>query len=60
MVKEIVWTQRAYSKFNKIIDYLESEWGVAITTSFVNKSFDIINLLSERPFLGTQNFKYPF
>ena len=53
MAKEIIWTKRAYSKFNKIIEYIEEEWGEAVTTNFVQKSFDIIELLSERPFLGT-------
>ena len=53
MAKEIVWTKRAHSKFNKIIDYIEEEWGEAVTMNFVQKSFDIIELLSERPFLGT-------
>ena len=53
MAKEIIWTKRAYSKFNKIIDYIEEEWGEAVTANFVQKSFDIIELLSERPFLGT-------
>lgn len=53
MAKEIVWTKRALSKFNKIIDYLESEWGENTTSSFVKRTYDIIELISELPDLGT-------
>lgn len=53
MAKEIVWTKRALSKFNKIIDYLESEWGENTTSRFVKRTYDIIELISELPDLGT-------
>jgi plasmid stabilization system protein ParE len=35
MAKKIIWTKRATDKFNKIIDYLEQEWGPNVTQSFV-------------------------
>lgn len=53
MAKKIIWTKRASSKFNAIIEYLEKDWGNAVTINFVQKSFEIIELLSERPFIGT-------
>lgn len=53
MAKKIVWTQRANKKFNKIIEYLELEWGNKVTGNFVNKTFDILDLISEHPDLGT-------
>lgn len=53
MVKEIIWTKRANNKFNKIIDYLEREWGENVTRNFVKKTYDIIELISDQPELGT-------
>lgn len=53
MAKKIVWTNRANIKFNKIIDYLELEWGNKVTSSFVSKTFNILDLISEHPDLGT-------
>lgn len=53
MAKEIIWTNRANNKFNKIIDYLDHEWGEEVTQSFVQKTYDIIDLISDYPNLGT-------
>lgn len=53
MAKKIVWTKRANSKFNKIIDYLEQEWGHSVTQNFVTKTYDIIELISDQSDLGT-------
>jgi len=53
MAKKIVWTKRANGKFNKIIEYLESEWGSSVTLTFVTRTYDIIELISEQSELGT-------
>ena len=53
MAKKIVWTKRANLKFNGVIDYLEQEWGHGVTESFVKRAFDIIELISDQPELGT-------
>jgi plasmid stabilization system protein ParE len=53
MAKKIIWTKTANHKFNKIIDYLEQEWGPMVTQNFVGKTYDIIDLISEQPDLGT-------
>ncbi len=53
MAKKIIWTKRANSKFNKIIDYLEQEWGPRVTQNFVRKTYAIIDLISDQPDLGT-------
>ena len=53
MVRKIVWTKRANIKFNNIIDYLEAEWGEPVTEIFVKKTYDIIELISDQPDLGT-------
>lgn len=38
MAKKIVWTKRANNEFNKIIDFLEQEWGINVTQNFVAKT----------------------
>ena len=53
MAKKVVWTNRANHKFNKIIDYLELEWGPNVTRNFVRKTYDIIELICDQPELGT-------
>ena len=53
MVRKIVWTKRAISKFNNIITYLEEEWGEQVTENFVRKTYDIIELISDQSDLGT-------
>lgn len=53
MVKKIVWTKRANSKFNKIVEYLEQEWGPGVTKSFIRRTYDVIELISDQSHLGT-------
>lgn len=53
MAKTIVWNRRASNKFNTIIQYLQSEWGENVTRSFVNKTYQIIELLALHPEMGT-------
>ena len=53
MAKKIVWTKRANSKFNRIIDHLEGEWGLSVTQNFVTRTYDIIDLISDQSDLGT-------
>ena len=57
MAKKIVWTKRANDKFNKIIDFLEQEWGPNGTQNFVRKTYDILDLISDQPDLGTMENK---
>jgi plasmid stabilization system protein ParE len=53
MAKKIIWTKRANKRFDKIIDYLQEEWGERVTENFVVRSYDVIELLSEYPNMGT-------
>ena len=53
MAKKIVWTKRANARFNQIIEFLEIEWGETVTSSFVKKTYGIIDLLSTQPSLGS-------
>ena len=53
MAKKIIWTKRANKRFDKIIDYLQEEWGERVTENFVVRNYDVIELLSEYPNMGT-------
>lgn len=53
MARRIIWTQRANKKFNNIIDYLEWNWGSKVTRNFVKRTYDIIDLISLQPEIGT-------
>jgi plasmid stabilization system protein ParE len=53
MVRKVVWIRRANNRFDKIIDYLNQEWGANVTRNFVQKTFDILELISDQPELGT-------
>jgi plasmid stabilization system protein ParE len=58
MALEIVWTKTADKKFDKILDYLSEEWGEKITTAFVKKVYDFLDILSEFPEIGSIEHKY--
>ena len=53
MAKEIIWTKRALCKFNKIISYLEKEWNESVAKDFVQKTYKILTLQSEQPYIGS-------
>jgi plasmid stabilization system protein ParE len=53
MALTIRWTKRAEKKFDKIIEYLLTEWDEQVTESFVKKVFDFIDTLTDFPELGT-------
>lgn len=53
MAVEIWWTDLADKKFDKIIEYLEHEWGERVTSAFVGKVFDFLDILLEFPEIGT-------
>jgi len=49
----IQWTKRADKKFDLIIDYLLAEWNPEVTSAFVKKVYDLVDLLAEYPEIGT-------
>jgi len=53
MVKKVIWNRRASNSFNSIIEYLQQEWGNNVTKNFVTRTYQIIELLSEFPEIGT-------
>jgi plasmid stabilization system protein ParE len=52
MVREVIWSKRAWNNFNFIINYLEREWGESVTREFVKKVYYIIDLIEQNPELG--------
>jgi plasmid stabilization system protein ParE len=53
MALEIKWSKRADQKFDKIIDYLSTEWGNHTTKTFVQKVYDFLDLLLFYPEIGS-------
>jgi plasmid stabilization system protein ParE len=53
MALEIFWSKRADNKFDKIPDYLSAEWGDRVTSAFVKKVYDFLDVLVEFPEIGT-------
>jgi len=53
MALEIFWSKRADNKFDKILDYLNSEWGERVASAFVKKVYDFLDVLVEFPEIGT-------
>jgi len=53
MALEIFWSKRADNKFDKILDYLSTEWGERVTSAFVKKVYDFLDVLVEFPEIGT-------
>ena len=53
MALEIFWSKRADNKFDKILDYLNSKWGERVTSAFVKKVYDFLDILVEFPEIGT-------
>lgn len=53
MAKKIIWTKRATRSFEKILDYLDAKWSEKVKADFIIRTFDVIEILSEFPEIGT-------
>jgi plasmid stabilization system protein ParE len=53
MALRIFWTKRADKKFDNILDYLSAEWGDTVTSAFVKKVYDFLDILVEFPDIGS-------
>jgi plasmid stabilization system protein ParE len=49
----ISWTKRASGNFDKIIEYLEIEWGDQVTKKFINEVYDFLEVLADFPEIGS-------
>lgn len=52
MALKLYWSARADKKFDKIIEYLQQEWGEKVTIAFVKKVYEFLDLLVEFPEIG--------
>jgi plasmid stabilization system protein ParE len=53
MALKIYWSKKADKKFDKILEYLLEEWGERVMRLFIKKVFDLLDILSESPEIGS-------
>ncbi|KAF0239487.1 MAG: hypothetical protein FD181_75 [Prolixibacteraceae bacterium] len=53
MALTIFWSKKADKNFDKIIRFIDEEWGESATRVFVRKVYDFLELLQEFPEIGT-------
>ena len=53
MALTIYWSKRADNKFDKIISYIDEEWGEVVARAFVKKVYDFLDILVEFPEIGS-------
>jgi plasmid stabilization system protein ParE len=53
MALRIRWTEKALKRFDSIVIFLENEWGARVTEQFVKRTFDLLELISKHPQIGT-------
>jgi plasmid stabilization system protein ParE len=53
MALEVKWSKYADQSFDRILEYLETEWGENVTHAFVRRTYEFLNLLSEFPEIGS-------
>lgn len=52
MAKKIIWSKSAAEDFNRLVNYLQEDWGDTVTTRFTTKFFSLLNMLSQWPAVG--------
>ena len=52
MAHQITWTKRANSTLYKQVEYLAENWSDKVVTTFVDKVYHVVDLLSEFPEMG--------
>lgn len=53
MALDVIWSKRAAKKFQSIVDYLQIEWGDTVTSAFIRKTNDLLDILKEFPEVGS-------
>ena len=53
MAREIKWSKHADRKFDKILEYLENEWGKKVTNAFIKRTHEFLDLLTDFPEIGS-------
>lgn len=57
MAYKIVWTKKALSSFENILDYLQREYGEKTASEFAQKVYHTLDLLAEFPQMGSVEVK---
>jgi len=57
MALKIEWSKRADGGFDRIIEYLDAEWGEQVVKAFVRKTYDFLEILAEFPEIGSVQVK---
>ena len=53
MALKVKWSKFADRSFDRILEYLQSEWGENITRAFVRRTYEFLDLLAEFPEIGS-------
>ena len=57
MAYQIIVKKRFTKKIEKLLNYLEAEWGKAVADNFLKEIDKRIDTLSEHPFIGAPEIK---
>lgn len=53
MALMVKWSKYADQSFDRILEYLQAEWGDNVTRAFVRRTYEFLDLLAEFPEIGT-------
>ena len=53
MALKVKWSKYADQSFDRILEYLEAEWGENVTRAFVRRTYEFLDLLAEFPEIGS-------
>lgn len=53
MALKVRWSKYADQSFDRILEYLRTEWGENVTRAFVHRTYEFLDLLAEFPEIGT-------
>ena len=53
MALKVKWSKYADQSFDRILNYLEAEWGETVARAFVRRTYEFLDLLSEFPEIGS-------
>jgi plasmid stabilization system protein ParE len=53
MALKVKWSKYADQSFDRILEYLQSEWGENVTRAFVRRTYEFLDLLAEFPEIGS-------
>ena len=53
MALDVKWSEDANESFERILDYLQSQWGLKVVQAFVRKTYEFLDLLAVFPEIGS-------